>query len=63
MKIKKQKEDKHFWRSIFKYRESMNDFIIERKSSKHPQNNHEVWLSREDAITFAKFVKSSISKK
>ena len=42
MKIVKTKENEYGWKSVFKYRESMNDFIIERKSSKCKGNNHEV---------------------
>lgn len=57
MKIKKLSEDEFYWRTVFKFRKSMNDFVIERKSSKHPEHNHELWMSREIAEEFVKFVK------
>lgn len=60
MKIEKLEEDEFFWRTIFKYRKSMDDFIIERKSSKHPESNHEIWLSNKDAKSFVEFVKKAI---
>lgn len=57
MIIKKLAENEYKWRTIFKYRTSMNDFIIERKSRIHPENNHEVYLNYKDAKEFVKFFK------
>ena len=59
MKIKKLDEDEWYWRIIFKFRESMNDFIIERKSSKYPEHNYEISINFEEAREFLKFVKEA----
>ena len=42
---------------MFKYRTSMDDFIIEKRSSAYPQNNSELRISHEDAKEFAEFIK------
>ena len=55
MKIVKTSENEYCWKSVFKYRKSTNDFIIERKSSRNKGNNHEVYLEFEEARQFVKF--------
>ena len=57
MKIEKTIEDEFHWRSVFKYRETMNDFIIEKISSKYPTSNHNIYLDAEIAKQFVKFAK------
>lgn len=57
MKIEKTIEDEFHWRSVFKYRERTNDFIIERKSSKYPRNNHHIHLDAETVKQFVNFAK------
>jgi hypothetical protein len=60
MTIFKTKQDKYGWRTIFKYRKSMDKFIIETKSINYPQNNSEIWLSKDLAIEFSRFVKKCL---
>lgn len=50
-------EDEYRWKRVFRYRKSCDDFTIEQKSSKYPENNQIVILDVEDAEMFVEFFK------
>ena len=62
MKIVKTTENEYGWKSVFKFRESMNDFSIGRKSSKNKEDNHGVYLDFEEARQFVKFFRDRNKK-
>jgi len=59
MRIIKGKFNEYGWRTIIKTRESVKErnLIIERKSNKHSENNHDVYLEGEDIDMLFKFLK------
>lgn len=60
MKTETTTRDRWGWRLRFVHSKTLNDFVIYAESNIHPENNHFVGMSFEEAKQFTRFMKRQI---